>query len=198
MLQRGLSRTCVLAQGRPQNENIPYRFARLVDPKTNQLGAPVSIRQLLDEIEADKDRKRWQAIELIAEEPEPLIKLVDRREEYRRNNQERRERQEKRKRNEKVEPSSSGGQPKEKEVQMTWGVAAGDLAHKLKKAREALEQGNLVSIVYAPKKGQPLPTKTAMAERIQYTNELLSDVGQEWKATEAQGHTTVIYLKARK
>ena len=198
MTRRGLSTTRVLyaaTHDRPRDENIPFRVARLVDPATGQLGSPVSIRGLLDEIQEDNERRRWQSIELVAEEPEPVIKLVDRREEYRKNNQDRKERQEKRKRNEKVETTSS---PKEKEVQMTWGVAAGDLAHKLKKARDALVQGNMVSIVYAPKKGQPVPSKAGMEERIRYTNELLTDVGQEWKPTEVQGATTVIYLKARK
>lgn len=180
---------------RQRDENIPFRIARLVDPKTNQLGPPVSVRGLLAEIQADNDRRRWQSIELVAADPEPVIKLVDRREEYRKNNQDRRERQEKRKRNEKVETVSA---PREKEVQMTWGVAAGDLEHKLKKARDALQQGNMVSVVYAPKKGQPMPSKSDIEERIRYTNELLSDVGQEWKPTEIQGFTTAIYLKARK
>ncbi|KAJ3553954.1 hypothetical protein NM688_g3348 [Phlebia brevispora] len=158
--------------GRRQNLDIPHRRVRLVDPETNQLGPVVSLKLLVDDIQNDPDRRKWQIVELVTEKPEPIVKLVDRREEYRKQ----RDHADKAKESKKV----TG----EKEVQMTWGVAAGDLAHKLKKAREALTQGYKVTIVYAPKKGQTFPTKDEMREKVRKTVELLEDVGQEWKPTE--------------
>ena len=96
----------------------------------------------------------------------------------------------------RAEGKSPGGSVQEKEIQMTWGIGPSDLQHKMKKAREALEQGHRISIVYAPKKGQALPSPADMKQRVEEAIEALSDIGQEWKTPDVRPQTTVIYMKS--
>ena len=41
------------------------------------------MKDLLAEIHNDKDRRKWQSVDLGRDSPEPIIKLVDTREEFR-------------------------------------------------------------------------------------------------------------------
>ena len=65
-------------------------------------------------------------MEPVAEEPEPIVKLVDTRQGYWKNK----------------EHAEQAKKSEEKEVQMSWSIAGGDLLHKSKKVREALHQQN--------------------------------------------------------
>ena len=165
-------------------------MARLVDPETNKLGPLLKVKDLLEEIQNDKERRRWQSIELVSEAPEPIIKFVDKRAEFRAKKE-----QQQQKKQAKLE-GKVVGTAQEKEIQMTWGVAPSDLHHKLRKAREVLQQGHRVSIVFAPKKGQPLPTPAQRLQKVDEAMQHLAEVGKEWKTPEIRGSMTIIYLKS--
>lgn len=77
---------------------------------------------------------------------------------------------------------------------MTWGVAPGDLAHKLKKARQELEKGNKVDIVFAPKKGQTVPGPAEMQARMSAAAEQLQDVSKERQARTAEKNMAILHL----
>lgn len=169
---------------RPRNESIKFRVVRLVDPETEKLGPPIVLKDLLAEIQGDKQRRKTQYVELVSETPEPIVKIMDKAAEYQR----KKEVQKKKKLTTRITQT--------KEIQMTWGVASGDWAHKLRNAREALEQRHRVSIVYAPKKGQTLPTPEEMEQKIQETIATLADVSSEWRAPQRKGDTVVINLQS--
>ncbi|KAF7799101.1 hypothetical protein EIP86_010331 [Pleurotus ostreatoroseus] len=172
-----------------RNDEIPFKTARLVDPTTNQLGPEIDVPNLLNEIKYDrtkdehgKERRKWQIVELVAEEPEPIVKLVDTRQAYRKTK----------------EHAEQAKKLEEKEVQMSWSIAGGDLVHKSKKVREALEQGHKVNVVFAVKKGQAPIQPSQIPERLQQFMDLVSDIGQELKPPLIQGGTAVVYLKSTK
>ena len=81
---------------------------------------------------------------------------------------------------------------------MSWSIAGGDLLHKSKKVREALEQGHKVNVVFAVKKGQAPIRPSQISERLQKFMDLVSDIGQELKPPLIQGGTAVVYLKSTK
>jgi len=163
---------------RPRNKEIPYDRVRLVDAETSALGPFIPLEDILATL-----NKKEEMLELVAEKPDPIVKVVDKKASYSRMKEQ------------KARKKDEAKTREEKEVQMTWGVASGDLQHKLKKARQELQKGNRVNLVFAPKKGQESLTPAQMAERVQETVDLLADVGKEWKVREAQGRTAVIHLQ---
>lgn len=126
------------------------------------------LRAVLEGRKAEGKRIR-EAVELVQESPDPIVKYVDVVAEYRRQ------------RERKKEGGQKGKTGKEKEIQMTWGVSEADLAHKLNGARHALEHGQRVCIVYTGRKSQAQPTPVEMRAKLESTAKLLSDVGKEWK-----------------
>ena len=74
--------------GPPKDEDIPYSYARLIDPVTNRLGPPISVQVLLRQIRGDNDRRARESVVLIRDDPEPIIKIVDKKEEYRKKKEE--------------------------------------------------------------------------------------------------------------
>ncbi|KAF8511164.1 hypothetical protein JB92DRAFT_388778 [Gautieria morchelliformis] len=84
-----------------------------------------------------------------------------------------------------------------KEIQMTWGVAMGDLAHKISKVRAELEKNNRVDLIFAPKKRQAVPSPKERDEKVVEVLEMLKDVGQESKLrTLLKSHLT-LHLEAK-
>ncbi|EPQ59677.1 hypothetical protein GLOTRDRAFT_34401 [Gloeophyllum trabeum ATCC 11539] len=163
----------------PKNENIPHRTVRLVDPETSKLRPPAPLEEIL----ASFSRKT-HFLQLVSERPEPIVKLINKEEARRKRVQQRK--------------AQLQNKMEEKEIQMTWGIASADLEHKLRKVRQELEKGNRVDLVYAPKKGQPLPSPAAREQRVKETLDLLADIGKEWKPREQTARMIVIYLEKLK
>ncbi|KAI0751213.1 hypothetical protein C8Q80DRAFT_1119067 [Daedaleopsis nitida] len=161
----------------PRNEAIPHKLVRFVNPETKTLEPPRPLSAVL----AFVDRKR-QYLELVAERPEPIVKLIDVKDRYDRN------------RARRVQ-QVLGRAPEEKELQLTWGVAAGDLAFKLRKAREDLVDGDRVSLVFAPKKGQAVLNDQERTRAVDEALRLLEDVGRERKERTVQGQAVALHLE---
>lgn len=160
---------------RTGDDKIPYRIVRVVNPDTGKLDPPTRLTDVL----ASVDSKTWR-VELVTEDPEPIVRVVDRRESY-----------EKWKEQKKAfRKGVKAGE--QKEIQITWGVDAGDLKHKIMKARAELEKGCRVDIVIAPKRGQKLPKPNEMIARADEVSALLLDIAKEWRARDVQKTITVM------
>ncbi|KAI0676718.1 hypothetical protein C8Q78DRAFT_40705 [Trametes maxima] len=162
---------------KPRNSEIKFAVVRLVNPETGVLDPPSRLRDVLARVNL-----RTQFVELMTEQPEPIVKIHDKKLLYDR---------EKTKKLLQVNKKP----PEEKEVQLTWGVGTGDLQFKLKKVRAELEDGNRVNLVFAPKKGQVLPTPAEQENIVQEALDLLADVGKERKARTVQKQAVAVFLE---
>ncbi|KAG1759056.1 hypothetical protein EDD22DRAFT_158594 [Suillus occidentalis] len=157
------------------DDKIPFRVVRLVHPETGKLGPPVRLSDVLESV----DLKAFR-VELVTEEPEPIVKIVDRRDSYQKWKEQKKA----------IRKGMKAGE--QKEIQLTWGVDNGDLKHKITKARTELEKGYRVDIVIAPRKGQRLPKPDAMAARASEIASMLLDIAKEWRARDVQKTITVM------
>jgi translation initiation factor IF-3 len=158
---------------RPQNDRIEHRIVQLVDPETERLRDPVPLKDILASIDL-----KTHVVELVSELEGPVVKIFEKKELFRRAKENRARRK--------------ANRMEQKEVQMTWGVAPGDLIHKLMKVRRELEKGNRVELVYAPKKDQTLPTRREMEDKVQETVDLLADAGQEWRPRKIEKNIAIM------
>ncbi|TCD69761.1 hypothetical protein EIP91_006297 [Steccherinum ochraceum] len=167
-----------------RDENIPLKSVRLVDPTDGTLLPLQPFSQILEAYRGDKQKRKTTSIVLVATRPEPVVKVVNTADEYKRLKEQRKKRK-------------ATGKPGDKEIQLTWDVSGSDLQRKLEHAREGLLAGHRVSLVHAPKKGvrHVLP-RPEMAERAQAMVDALADVGKEWKAKEVGPKITVTYLES--
>lgn len=163
---------------RPTDGDIPFALVRLVDSNSGTLQPLVPLKTILGSI----DRKTHH-VELVADRPDPIVKVVNTR-----------EAREKYRELKKRAQAAARAQVR-KEIQVTWGVAAGDLAHKLEKARNELVGGKKVDLIFATKKGQAVPTIQEMDARLKGALETLADVGKEYLPREVRKTMTVLYLK---
>ncbi|KAG1828880.1 hypothetical protein EV424DRAFT_488622 [Suillus variegatus] len=62
---------------RTGDDKIPFRVVRLVHPETGKLEPPTRLSDVLESV----DLKAFR-VELVTEEPEPIVKIVDRRDSY--------------------------------------------------------------------------------------------------------------------
>lgn len=160
------------------NDNIPFKLVRLADPESGSLHPLAPLKTILDSIDT-----KTHHIELVADRPDPIVKIVD--------TKEARERYKEAK---KRAQAAARAQVR-KEIQLTWGVAPGDLAHKLEKVRQELAGGKKVDLVFTGKKGQTVPTKRAMDDRVKGVLETLADVGKEYLPMEVRKGMIVLHLK---
>jgi len=162
------------------NDNIPFKLVRLADPESGSLHPFAPLKTILNSIDL-----KTHHVELVANAPDPIVRIVDTkeaREKYR----------EAKKRAQAVARAQV-----RKEIQVTWGTAAGDLAHKLGKVRQELLGGKKVDLIFASKKGQVVPTKQAMDARLKGVLENLADVGMEYLPREERKNMAALHLKPR-
>jgi translation initiation factor IF-3 len=194
---------------KPRDEEISrkYMFVKLVDPETGSLSPLTDLTTVIQKVRqmrppsdsnsaaenkpengdvaVGKKEKWWKsavyAVELVAENPDPIVRVIDIREDYRKNKEARKKKQD--------------GAVKEMQLQMTWSVDGGDLEHKLKKAREALEEGERVTFIVTRKRGQAIPKLEQMASTLQRIVDEIADVGKEWKERSIQGLTGTVWIQ---
>ncbi|KAH0839553.1 mitochondrial carrier domain-containing protein [Lanmaoa asiatica] len=152
---------------RPTNRQIPFDHVFVVDPETNKLSPT---KQRLKDLLENRQKR---VIELVASTPEPIVRVTTRSE------VEARYREMKRaaRRGAKV-----GEEPKE--VQLTWGVARGDLEHKLRKARRDLEKGYRVVVVVTMKNRHRPSNRQQLVAFADEISGALCEIGKEWKERE--------------
>ena len=163
---------------RPVDDNIPFKFVRLADPESGSLHPPAPLKSILNSI----DRKTHH-VELVSSRPDPIVKIVDTkqaRDKYR---------------EVKKRAQAAARAQVRKEIQLTWGVAEGDLAHKLGKARQELMRGKKVDLIFASKEGQVPPTKQAVDDRLKGVLDALVDVGREYIPRRVQKKMVAMYFR---
>lgn len=163
---------------RPVNDQIPFKFVRIADPETGGLRPPTSLKTILNSIDC-----KTHHVELVAGAPDPIVKIVDTR-----------QAREKYKEMKKQAQATARAQAR-KEIQVSWSVAEGDLAHKLGKARQELSGGKKVDLVFISRPGQERPTKQMMYTRVEGALNALADVGKEWLPRGARRDATILFLK---
>lgn len=164
---------------RPKDEDIKHNRVQVVNAE-GKLEPPIPLATIL----ASLDRKKY-FVQLVTDN-QPIVKILDKQEAYK-----------KAKALKRAKKAADRG-PEEKEIQMTWGVATGDLSHKMDKVRTELEKKNRVSLIFAPKKGQPVPPPNERDEKMNEILEMLKDIGQESRPrTVLRSHLT-LHLEARR
>lgn len=160
-----------------RDNDIPYRTVQLVNDD-GRLDPPAPLTHIITSIDP-----KTHFVELVSEDPQPIVKIKSKKQEY--------DKQKDWKRKQKETAASNI----QKEIQMTWGVESGDLIHKLKKVRKELEKGNRVDLVYAPKANQELPSRQTMETRINETLEMMSDIAKEWMPRRCEKGVAVLYFQ---
>lgn len=127
------------------NEEITARIIQLVDPTTRQLGEPVTRYDVL----RDLDQKTHRLVQLTPDEEGnrhfvPVCKIVSKKEAYE---------SERRKKDAQKEVKQAAAKERSvKTLELNWAIGGNDLAHRLEKVREFLEEGRRVEVVLASKK----------------------------------------------
>jgi len=159
-----------------RNANIPYETVYLVTD--GRLGPPTPLSHLLASIDPQE-----VFIELVNEKPQPIVKIISKRDRYVKQ-------KEWRKKQREVALSNM-----RKEIQLTWGIEPGDLEHKLDKARRDIEKGIRVELVFAPKANQRPPSPAAMQNRLNETTQKISEFAMEWSPRRVERGVVILYLK---
>ena len=185
----------------PINNDIPYTYVRVVDPETRKPLPPKLLSEVVNELATETQSKPGegppktfitQFAQLVAPPSEAtggyaLVKLVDRREAAAREKTQRTKAQASRKATE------------EKEIQLAWSIAAADIQHKLRKARQELRRGVRVQLVFAPKAGggseRDSGTRAKQQALVTQVLDALADVGKEWRTRDERRNMMVIYLQ---
>lgn len=159
---------------------IPHRTVQLVDPETNQLREPAPLHSI-------KYDNTTHELRLVSDSP-PVVKLIDLAEEA-----------EKAKLLEIKLKMNRKTAFEEKEVQISWTSADGDLQHKLDIAKGFLERGDRVNLVFAPKaSGTPTEiSQNRKEEMIAFFESGMQEYGTTWRDRETTKTTDVIYWQAK-
>ncbi|KAF8131197.1 hypothetical protein EV363DRAFT_1217952 [Boletus edulis] len=187
---------------RPTNRQIPFTHVYVLDPDTNKLSpSKHRLEDLLatyvgtggTHTNADTSTNTGTGthtptrgrdrpiIELVTSTPNPIVRITTRTEIEARYKDVKRALKEKK--SAKVES---------KEVQLTWGVAPADVAHKMRKARRDLEKGYRVVVAVAMRHGH---RPSSRRELVAFGDEIanaLAGVGQECKEREMTDRLMVL------
>lgn len=94
-----------------------------------------------------------------------------------------------------AQSSSRRGSVKEKEIQVPWTAAAGDLSRKIEKAIESLQRGDRLTVIFAPKSGSAKKQvdRGTMNDIVDMFRERLESVGKRWRDDDVAARTRTCY-----
>ncbi|KAL7421094.1 hypothetical protein Q5752_003978 [Cryptotrichosporon argae] len=164
----------------PEKPSIPFEHVHVVDATTNTLGPLVSLASVVSALDP-----ATHAVWLVSSSP-PVVRVLDLKDESAKSRA-----------HETKLKLSRRLAPEDKEVQVSWGAAGGDLAHKAAAARDALARGDRVTLIFAPRAGQPEPAPRRRAEIVKMFEDALEHVGQRWRDDEAKGAMLVGKWKSK-
>ena len=183
------------------NNDIPYKYVRVVDPETRKPLPPRPLAEVVDSLVTDVQPKQGggppkisvtQFAQLVAPPSEAtngyaLVKIVDRREAAAREKTQR------------LKAHASRKASEEKEIQFAWSIGAADVQHKLRKARHELERGVRVQLVFARKASggseRDSGTRGKQNGLVAQVVEELTDVAREWRMRDERRNMVVVYLQ---
>ncbi|CAK5276145.1 unnamed protein product [Mycena citricolor] len=166
---------------RLRNAEIGKKYAMVTLVREDKSLMPTSLNRLLDEIDLDQN-----FVELVTEDPEPIVRIVNKRLQYQAEKQA------------KADKKTSAKHNVEKEVHLTWVSDAADLKHRLAQARSFLEMGSRVSVMFETKPRMRPPEAAEMEERVNFVRSSLEDVATESKPVYWRKRTAVVYLQGTK
>ncbi|WRT64959.1 uncharacterized protein IL334_001900 [Kwoniella shivajii] len=162
-----------------KDASIPYRSVQLVDPATNHLMDPQPLRSILQTY----DKSTHTLVLVNIDRETPIVKLINKVE----------ERKKERESEEKIRLKKRMS-IEEKEVQVSWQSAKGDLSHKLELAKSLLEKGDRVQIVFANRKKSESISDPKKQEIISsFDTELDGVVGKKWKDDDKNKGLWILY-----
>ena len=176
-----------------KDEFIPFKLLQLVDPTTNVLRPPASLVSIL----AALDRSQFSLLLVDPAHDPPIVKIIDKKAEYNKL-------QQKKQATKAAAVAVANGTSTAKlkapsgpprEVQLTWGVSAHDLGHKLGKAKELLDKGNRVSVIISNKKGAEVLGAQARAGVIESVKKVMEGHGLLIKSPENKGAQVILEFK---
>ena len=183
------------------NNDIPYTYVRVVDPETRKPLPPKPLAEVVDSLATEIQPKQGggspktfvtQFAQLVAPPSEAtngyaLVKLVDRREAA------------VREKTQRIKAQASRRASEEKEIQFAWSIGAADVQHKLRKARQELERGVRVQLVFARKATggaeRDSGTRAKQNALVEKVVEELTDVAREWRMRDERRNMVVVYLQ---
>jgi len=183
------------------NDDIPYKYVRVVDPETCKPLPPQRLTEVINNLGTGLQPKKGggtaksfvtQFAQLVAAPSKEtdgyaLVKLIDRREAAAREKTQR------------LKAQSSRRASEEKEIQFAWGIEAADVQHKLRKARQELSRGARVQLIFARKASGGVqrdpPTKAKLNALVDQVVEGLVDVGREWRIRDERKKMVAVYLQ---
>ena len=161
----------------PTGAQIPYKLVQ-VQEADGTLHDPRELPDILNSV----DRKT-HIVRLVSHEP-PIVRILSQLEDQTMKLE--RKAEKKLKERNRVET---------KEMQFTWLTSDADFEHKMSKARQELEKGNIrVDFHFTPKKGVRAPPLIEMEEQIQKMVDSFEDVSKEWKQREFFNGQAKMYL----
>lgn len=164
---------------------IPFRTVRLVSSEDNSLGSPTSLRSVLRSYDPSTHTLAIVSIPNDSgsgsDVPIPIVKLLNREEERLKARASEAKARLRRKIN-----------AENKEVQVSWSSAEGDLRHKAILAKGILEKGDQVELVFAPRSKEKIDDRRK-DEIVASFKEVLDDVGSQWKEDLVSKGTRVCY-----
>ena len=163
------------------NMDIPFREVHVVDAATEQLGP---IRPLKDVVDSLPD---MHVVRLVRTDP-PVVRVIDLEEEKVKE----RERFARQKLSRRLAVE-------DKEIQVGWHSAPADMQHKARIARQALEKGDRVHVIFATRVGgtQSMVSAQKKVEVVALFDEALEEVGDKWKDDERVKGLWVLYYQPK-
>ncbi|RSH95109.1 hypothetical protein EHS25_000195 [Saitozyma podzolica] len=162
---------------------IPFRTVRLVSSEDNSLGPPTPLRSILRSYDPSTHTLAIVSIpnDSGSDLPIPIVKLLNREEERLKARASEAKARLRRKIN-----------AENKEVQVSWSSAEGDLRHKAILAKGILEKGDQVELVFAPRSKEKIDDRRK-DEIVASFKDVLDDVGSQWKEDLVNKGTRVCY-----
>lgn len=164
------------------NMDIPFAEVHVVDSETENLGPIQPLKDVVDSISQDT-----HAVRLVRLDP-PVVRIIDLE-------------------GEKVKERERFARQKlsrrlaveDKEIQVGWHSAQADMQHKAKMARQALEKGDRVHVIFATRVGgtQSMVSAQKKAEVVALFDEALEEVGDKWKDDERVKGLWVLYYQPK-
>ncbi|KAF8966426.1 hypothetical protein BDZ97DRAFT_1611067, partial [Flammula alnicola] len=149
----------------PKNGQIPYDIVQVIDTE-GTLHHPQKLARILASI-----NPTTHLVRLINHNP-PQVRILTQIEDKARKLAEKAEK--------KV--LKGPGRIETKETQLTWFTADTDFHHKIAKAKDDLEKGDVrLDVVFKSKPGVRYPSREEMNQHIQQIVDILADVATEWR-----------------
>ncbi|UOH82300.1 hypothetical protein LQV05_004997 [Cryptococcus neoformans] len=159
-----------------RDSSIPHSIVRLIGPES--LLPPQRLSSILSTYSTST-----HTLTLVSVDGEyPVVKLVSKAEE--------RDREKEKEEKSKVKRKIS---MEEKEVQVSWQSAKGDLGHKLEMAKGILEKGDRVQVVFANRRRAEPVNERQKEEIVAMFEGTLEEVGKKWKEDDKNRGLWVLY-----